>query len=189
MNQLVEALIHRLRYAAVTPHLRPARRWADLGCHRTYPFLKKHRGLAKEAWGLDIGLTDGTDGALRLTHGDIMKPLPFADGSLDLITSLAVIEHVDDPKVVLREARRCLSGDGRLIVTTPSQRGIRLHELLVSTGLVKDVEPDEHRDFGMSAELLSSWAQEAGLAVEVCRTFELGLNVLLVARRAPLAGA
>lgn len=185
MNQLVEALIHRLRYAAVTPHLRPARRWADLGCHRTYPFLRKHRGLAKEAWGLDLGVTDGTDGTLRLVRGDIMKPLPFEDGSLDLITSLAVIEHVDDPKIVLREARRCLSADGRLIVTTPSRRGIRLHEWLVHTGLVKDVEVDEHRDFGMSAELLDSWAKEAGLVVEECRTFELGLNVILVARRGP----
>ena len=167
----------------MTPHLRPVSRWADLGCHRTYPFLRKYRGLAKEAWGLDISLEDGADGALRLLRGDIMKPLPFADESLDLITALAVIEHVDDPKILLREARRCLSADGRLIITTPSRRGIRLHEWLVFARLVKDVERDEHRDFGMSAELLARWARESGFVVETCREFEFGLNVLLVARR------
>lgn len=44
--------------------------------------------------------------------------LPFAAGAFDLVLSHAVIEHVADAPLYLRECRRVLRGDGRLFLST-----------------------------------------------------------------------
>ena len=44
----------------------------------------------------------------------------LADGSCDVVTLWEVIEHVDDPVGILREARRLLREGGRLYLTTPN---------------------------------------------------------------------
>lgn len=183
MNKIIEAIIRYARLGAVERWLRPAKRWADLGCHPAYALLKGHPALAERAWGLDLTVADGRDGTIELMRRDITKTLPFEDSSLDLVTALAVLEHIDTPQQVLAEIRRCLSSGGRLIVTTPSHWGIVIHAWMLRQGLVKDVELDEHRDFGMTPALLAGWAREAGLEVDYCGSFELGINVLLVARK------
>ena len=47
-------------------------------------------------------------------------PLPFEDGAFDLITSLDVIEHIDDDVAALRELRRVLRPGGRLLAAVPA---------------------------------------------------------------------
>lgn len=183
LHNLIENLIHELRYREVTPHLRPCRRMADLGCRHDHHFLTRVRGLAESCWGLDITIEDGQDGNITLLKADITKNLPFEDGFLDQITILAVLEHIADPKAVLAEVRRCLAPGGRLIVTTPTKLGIKVHDGLVRTRLVRDVEPDEHKDFDVSPQALAQWAREAGLIVEDSHSFELGMNAFLLASR------
>lgn len=183
VNELIEGVIRHLRLAKVKPHLSPCKRWVDIGCHSTYPLLRECRSLAEAAWGLDLEVAPGRDGNIELQKHDITKPLPFPDSSADLVTALAVLEHVTTPREVLAECRRILAPGGKLVATTPTHLGIHVHAALIKTGLVKDVRHDEHQDFGMSADLLASWAREAGLTVEVSHSFELGMNTLLVARR------
>jgi SAM-dependent methyltransferase len=47
-------------------------------------------------------------------------PLPFRDGAFDLVTTLDVIEHVDDDVAALAELRRVLRPGGRLLVAVPA---------------------------------------------------------------------
>jgi len=183
LHNLIENLIHELRYREVEPHLRPCRRLADLGCRFDHHFLTRVRGRAEQCWGLDVTVEKGVDGNIALLNADITRPLPFEDGYLDQITILAVLEHIADPKAVLSEVRRCLAPGGRLIVTTPTKLGIKIHDVLVHTGLVRDVEPGEHKDFDVSPEALAAWARGAGLVVEDVHTFELGMNAFLLASR------
>jgi SAM-dependent methyltransferase len=44
--------------------------------------------------------------------------LPFADGAFDLVLSHAVIEHVSDATLYLRECARVLAPDGRVYLST-----------------------------------------------------------------------
>lgn len=47
-------------------------------------------------------------------------PLPFRDGSFELVTCVEVIEHVRDLQLLLSECRRVLVPGGSLAVTTPA---------------------------------------------------------------------
>jgi SAM-dependent methyltransferase len=48
------------------------------------------------------------------------EDLPFAEGSFAVVTSLDVIEHLDDDVVGLREYRRVLASGGRVLVAVPA---------------------------------------------------------------------
>lgn len=62
----------------------------------------------------------GVDWAAR-PGVDVVAPaedLPFEDESFDLLLSTQVLEHVDDPAVVVGEARRVLRPDGIALIST-----------------------------------------------------------------------
>lgn len=183
LHNLVEHVIHRLRYRQVDPFVRVCDRMADLGCGQHYRFLKTYHGRADRCWGLDITVPDGEDGNITLKKWDITGRLPFEPEAIDQITILAVLEHIANPQEVLRECHRVLASGGRIIMTTPSKLGIKVHDILRVLRLVQDVEPGEHVDFSMSKAALISWAEAAGFRVEVARQFEMGLNLLLVGRK------
>ena len=54
------------------------------------------------------------------THGDLDAALPFAAESFDCVTCVEGVEHIEDLYHLLRECRRVLKAEGRLIVTTPN---------------------------------------------------------------------
>ncbi|HEX8066700.1 MAG TPA: class I SAM-dependent methyltransferase [Thermoleophilaceae bacterium] len=76
---------------------------------------------------------------------DLQSPdlrLPFEDGSFDLVTFLAVIEHFPHtPRLALDEARRILRPDGLLILDTPNagSLGTRVGFALHGEGVWSDV--------------------------------------------------
>jgi putative flippase GtrA len=47
-------------------------------------------------------------------------PLPFADGAFDLVTTLDVLEHIDDDVAALAEVRRVLRPRGLLLAAVPA---------------------------------------------------------------------
>jgi ubiquinone/menaquinone biosynthesis C-methylase UbiE len=102
----------------------------DVGCGDGY-FLR--RSPCRSAVGIDMRIGDAPVAPT--------SPLPFGDESFDLVTMLAVIEHVKDPEFVISEVARVLRPKGRLILTTPkkaAERFIRLY--------VKDID-EEHESY------------------------------------------
>jgi len=50
-----------------------------------------------------------------------LESLPFADGSFDLVLAFEVIEHLENWRDMLQEARRVLKPSGVLLVSTPNK--------------------------------------------------------------------
>jgi SAM-dependent methyltransferase len=101
MARAIDAAAHRL--------VRTGMQALDLGCGAMpYAPLFVARGARYRGADLeDAEVLIGVDGRV-----------PLADASIDLLLSFQVLEHVRDIDAYLGEARRLLSPDGRLILST-----------------------------------------------------------------------
>lgn len=99
------------------------RRILDVGCGsgRIHPFLADRFteicGVDYAGPALDAAAKRGTTVATAdLNQGR----LPYEDAHFDAVVCLEVVEHLLDPRVVLREVRRVLRPGGRLVLSTPN---------------------------------------------------------------------
>ncbi|RIK35873.1 MAG: hypothetical protein DCC55_28980 [Chloroflexi bacterium] len=90
--------------------------------------------------------------------------LAFADRQFDCIVSIDVMEHLQDDAAFLRELRRILRPNGRLIVTVPNgDPSLLANRLKRSVGMVPEVYG--HTRAGYSLAELQASVQRAGLIV------------------------
>lgn len=59
-------------------------------------------------------------GGIRLVAGDALA-LPFRAGHFDVVTAFEVIEHLDDPSILLGEVKRVLAPGGLALLSTPNR--------------------------------------------------------------------
>lgn len=64
-------------------------------------------------------------------HIGLREPLPFADGTFDVVSLMEVIEHIPetDTDFYLKEIRRVLKEDGILLASTPNYPVKRINDL------------------------------------------------------------
>jgi len=134
-------------------------------------------------------MADLPDSGIRLVKHDIAdgSALPFEDSFLDVVTMLAVFEHLEDATLrkILQEIRRVLHPGGLYVMTTPAKWTQRILKVMSSVRLVSHEEIDEHKAQYSGGEIVSLLL-DAGFDRSRIRhgTFELGMNVWAVAQRA-----
>jgi 2-polyprenyl-3-methyl-5-hydroxy-6-metoxy-1,4-benzoquinol methylase len=64
----------------------------------------------------------GYAGSARVVEGDLNREFAteFGETRFDVVTCIEVIEHVENPRHLLRNARRLLAPGGLLVMTTPN---------------------------------------------------------------------
>ncbi|MEJ5370017.1 MAG: methyltransferase domain-containing protein [Bryobacteraceae bacterium] len=126
-GQVDEDLFHEHmgRYAFAC-RLARQKRVLDAGCGAGYgsAALAAHAGFVA---GLDVSV-EAVEAARRsYARGNLafvagrVEQMPFRDGSFDLIVAFEVIEHLEDWRALLGEARRLLCAGGQFIVSTPNR--------------------------------------------------------------------
>ena len=190
---LLEAFLSRQRGKMADKLIPPASRKGrllDLGCGEHHRFLKSTDFAEK--YGLDRlagreGHEPGPDVVTRLDCDiEVVNDLPFADEYFDVVTMLAVFEHIDPERLVrlVVEIRRLLKPGGVYILTTPAAWTEGLLRLLARLNAVDPVLVAEHKDAYSHAKI-SAILQRGGFSSDQIRHgyFELFLNVWATARK------
>ncbi len=186
---LLEPFLARKRASTanrlITPELR-AGRILDIGCG-SYPYFLSFTSF-KEKFAIDQlpPAQEGKEIAWHTLDLNSTPALPFEDAYFNVVTMLAVAEHLNPNSLVelYKEAHRVLLPNGRLIVTTPAARSDGLLKWMARVGLVSKEEIDEHV-FAYTLPLLGWYFGKAGFEMERTRfgNFEFGFNMWAMAER------
>lgn len=179
----IDHFIAKMRFRAAYPHLKAGSRVCDLGCGLEMAFLDFAEDKIAHGVGVDDQVETGTHGRWRRVHADLRARLPLEDGQFDHVAMLAVFEHLTQPEAVLREAQRILVPGGTLIMTWPAALVDPILSVMHGFHLISDeMESDEHQKRMPVAEV-RKMLERAGFCNLLHRTFELGLNNLMVATK------
>ena len=108
-----------------------------------------------------------------------LQDLPLHE-SFDRIVMMAVIEHLEDPRAVLEKLRPYLSPTGKLLMTTPSPLGDRIHQLGAKLNLFSQIAAAEHNII-LDRVRVQRMLETTGFKLLHYKTFLLGGNQLIVA--------
>jgi ubiquinone/menaquinone biosynthesis C-methylase UbiE len=179
----IDHFIARMRFRAAVPHIRKGSRVCDLGCGLEAAFLEYASDRIASGVGVDDQVEQGTRGRWQRVKGDLRNPLPLQDSVFDHVVMLAVLEHLTEPEKVLREAFRILAPGGSLIMTWPASAVDPILRVLHTLHLISnEMESDEHQK-RIPVAALEQMLREIGFVRFFHRTFEFGLNNLMVAGR------
>jgi len=184
-QSIVDKFIEHLRFGQVLPFIKSSTKVLDLGCGYDANFLSF---IAKK---IDFSVGIDLHPNLKLNHkkiklikGRVDAKLPVKSNQFDIVTSLAVIEHLKSPKTMLKEAKRVLKKGGVLIITTPSQTSKPILEFLsYKLKIVSKIEIADHKRYynkiSLIKELVDSGFHKNRINI---RRFELGMNLLAIAK-------
>jgi len=111
-------------------------RLLDAGCgtgNETVELLRQAPGLS--IYGIDVSrdaltiAVDRPETVKATFYCSALERLPFPDAAFDYIASHEVVEHVEDPAVVLQELHRVLKPGGVCVIATPNGASLWIEHL------------------------------------------------------------
>lgn len=189
---LLEPVLARMRMQRAN-RLIPGRlrsgRILDIGCG-SFPYFLAHTAF-KEKFAVDqLRMAPETAArnqieffTLNLNESPL---LPFEGEYFDVVTLLAVVEHLnpDSMALLFQECCRVLRREGMVIMTTPAAWSDGLLKFMARIGLVSAEEIHEHA-FAYTLPLLGWHFGQAGFEMRKVKFgyFELGLNMWATAQK------
>lgn len=157
----------------------------DIGCGYHPHFLISADFEGK--YGIDPSLNSLSIKDINLQRLDVTKQrLPFEDNFFEVVTMLAVFEHLDYERLdfVLREINRVLKKGGLLVITTPAPWSDKLLHFMALFYLISQEEIHEHKHH-YNKEEIEKTLKQAGFAQNNVKSgyFELGLNMWFVTKK------
>ena len=160
----------------------------DIGCG-TFPyFLMTTRfhekyGLDKLA-DVDMKQFQGHNIFMHNHSLEAEERLPYGDGYFDVVTMLAVLEHIEPAYLVrtLEEVYRVTKPGGSYILTTPAAWTDSLLKILASVRLVSHEEIGEHKDTYSHKKIVGLLKQAGFREMDIqYRYFEAFMNLCVKA--------
>jgi SAM-dependent methyltransferase len=164
----------------------------DIGCG-FFPYFLTQTDFS-EKYGLDKGIERDLRVELKKRHDlalvdvdvECSARIPFAADFFDVVTMLAVLEHIEPARVlrIVQEAERILKPGGVFIITTPAKWTKGLLRCLARMGMVSQVEINEHKA-SYSRKQVRAVLEEGGFSRTAIKLgyFELFMNIWAKARK------
>lgn len=141
------------RYRFASRFLGPTATVLDLGCGCGYGSAHLAEAQGRVVLGVDrsaeatrYGRARYPSSRLRFVRADATA-VPLKSDAVDAVVAMEMIEHVEDAKSVLSEARRVLRAGGVCLVSTPNRLVTGTAEKPSNPYHVREYTPDEFRAF------------------------------------------
>jgi 2-polyprenyl-3-methyl-5-hydroxy-6-metoxy-1,4-benzoquinol methylase len=177
---LLTPFLQRQRYKMVLPFLKGA--VLDLGCGlaTVSDFLEpdqRYVGVEVSSPWMDYLRAHRPQHTFYQRDFDV-EPLNL-DLKFDTILLVAVIEHLEQPGFLLKQLPALLKPKGKVVITTPSPLGDRVHQVGAKIGLFSKEAMHEHETIFTPATL-QTIVEANGLELVHARNFLFGGNQLFI---------
>lgn len=186
----LETFLLNLRIKQIKKHLTALKNpefLVDLGCGYNAVFLRQIQKQEnfKILAGLDLRVNFSLNREnLQLQEADLNKPLCFKDSIADIIVFLAVLEHLSEPLLCLKECHRVLKPGGFLFLTTPSPQARHILEFLAFLRILSPQEVADHKHYFSKKEIReilgTAGFQNNNIKI---KPFQFGFNNLVIAQK------
>jgi SAM-dependent methyltransferase len=189
---LLEPFLARQR-AQIANRLIPSQlrtgRILDIGCG-TFPYFLAHTAFEKKIAIDQLPIPNPVASSLKIEgyslNLNLQPSLPFADDFFNVVTLLAVVEHLnpDSMAILFCEIHRVLGPGGMVIITTPAAWSDGLLRNMARLQLVSAEEIDEHA-YVYTLPLIGWYFGQAGFKMKKVKFgyFELMLNMWATAEK------
>jgi ubiquinone/menaquinone biosynthesis C-methylase UbiE len=179
MNEpFLEPILRSLRVKKVISHIPPSSNVLDIGCGVSANFLMSISPYISQGYGIDFKVDTNID-ARNITLKQIFldDKLPFLDNSFQVVTMLAVLEHIENDREILTEIYRVLEPNGKLIITVPSTLSQPILEFFAyRLKIISEDEIKDHKRYYNREKLQQVLIKDVGFRKFEHHYFQLGMN-------------
>lgn len=181
---LFDKVLELKRYTMVVEHIPSNCIIADLGCG-SQNLLRCVASKIITGYGIDTKSKsfEPENEKIIFIKGDLNDYVPLANESVHVVTSLAIIEHLNRPDTFVNEAFRILKPNGKFILTTPSPKAKPVLEFLAyKLKIISEADIKDHKQY-FSCEKITSLLLKAGFTNISIKPFQMGFNMLIIAKK------
>ena len=144
----LEPILRWMRVRRVINHIPKNSVVLDVGCGKTAAFLRAISYKIKQGIGIDFKTENTKIDNIEISQIRLESDLPFDESSFDVVTMLAVLEHIENEQQILQEIHRVLVPGGKLVITVPSVWSQPVLELLAyKLKIVSEAEILDHKRY------------------------------------------
>jgi ubiquinone/menaquinone biosynthesis C-methylase UbiE len=173
----LEPLLRRMRLQRVKPHIPHNSVVLDVGCGRSATFLRTIFPYIKQGIGVDFKVENTQLSNIQTIQIILDDRLPFEDSSFDVVTMLAVLEHIENERQILKEIYRVLVPGGKLVITVPSIWSQPVLEFLAyKLKIVSEAEIRDHKRYYNRQKLKRALVEVTGFQEFNHQYFQFWMN-------------
>jgi len=179
MEPLLEPILRSFRIKRVLREIKkvPQCMLLDIGCGVNHVFLSSIKSHIKLGIGIDFKAIEFESDTIKTFKMTLDDKLNFSDNSFDVVTLLAVLEHLEKPVEICHEIERVLKPGGKLVLTVPSIRSQPVLEFLsYKIGIVDSAEIRDHKKYYDRNELDSLFSRFKDMIIVQHHFFQFGMN-------------
>jgi len=183
---MLDSILRYLRQKKIISYIPDGSIICDIGCGKKAYFLKKVSSLIRFGFGFDKNILPYKDSKLELRNINLEEASLFLKkNSIDIVTMMAVLEHLNNPQNILKEIFRILKPGGFLILTTPTPKAKPVLDFLAfKLKIINKNDISEHKNYFFPEEIKNLLVRNGFNKEKIkYRYFEFGFNILLLAQK------